>query len=306
MAKALPGIYAATSTPLRADLTPDIDRFIQHTRWLLANGCDGVAPLGTTGEANSLSTDQRIEITKALAKAGIAGERVIIGTGVCSLAETIKLCKTALDNGFPNVLALPPFYYKNPSLDGLVAFFDGVLAAIPAPQFSLYLYHFPGMASVPISPELIKRLRDKHGGRVAGLKDSSGDWNNTKMLIETFPGFQVYSGTEQYLDDNLKLGGAGCISATTNVTAPLAAAMVKASGAKREELNKRVVAARLGLQKFPLQSAVKAGLGIVHREASWNRLCPPLVSLPAASVEEIRGLLAQHPEIMGAKAVAAE
>jgi 4-hydroxy-tetrahydrodipicolinate synthase len=243
-------------------------------------------------------------MTKALQRAGIPGERVILGTGVCSLDETVKLSRAALDAGYPNVLALPPFYYKNPSLDGLAAFFDGVMAAIPAPQFRLYLYHFPGMASVPISAELIRRLRDKHGARVAGLKDSSGDWNNTKMLIETFPGFQVYSGTEQYLADNLAIGGAGCISATTNVTAPLAAAMVRAKGEVRETLNKRLVAARLGLQKFPLQSAVKAGLAIVHNNAEWNRLCPPLMSASSAAQQEIAELLAQCPEIMGAKAAA--
>jgi 4-hydroxy-tetrahydrodipicolinate synthase len=290
--EALPGVYAAALTPLRADFEPDYERLAAHCKWLLSRGCDGVAPLGTTGEANSLSLESRLGAAAALKRAGLPAERVIVGTGSCAVRDAIAMTRSCLEAGYPNVLVLPPFYYKNPSEDGLFAYFAGIVEAAGSPDLRIYLYHFPQMSTVPITASLIGRLREAFGARIAGLKDSSGDWSYTETLIRSFPGFRVYSGTEQYLARNVAIGGAGCISATTNLTASLAAELLKADAAHRQALDAELAEVRLALQRFPFSAACKQVMAWHTGDASWRTVAPPLVKLSAAQADELKGALA--------------
>ncbi|MBL8671312.1 MAG: dihydrodipicolinate synthase family protein, partial [Alphaproteobacteria bacterium] len=279
----------------RADGGPDLDRLVRHAQWLLANGCDGVAPLGTTGEGNSLPMEARLQVPGALKRAGIPGERAIIGTGACSLGDAILLTQRCVEAGYPNVLVLPPFYYKNPAEDGLFAYFAGIAKAVAAPELRLFLYHFPQMAAVPITQGLVGRLRDAFGARIAGMKDSSGDWANTEAMIKAFPGFRCFSGSEELLTRNLAAGGAGCISASTNVTARLAAAMLKADPkadpAGRAALDAELKEIRQTIQKYPLVAALKQIMAWHTGDASWLSLFPPLVPLSRDAAAELRGKL---------------
>ncbi|MBL8836375.1 MAG: dihydrodipicolinate synthase family protein [Alphaproteobacteria bacterium] len=277
------GVYAAIMKPLTRDFEVDLPLLVAHGRWLLANGCDGLAPLGTTGEANSLSVDQRLRVIDGMASAGLPMGRMIVGTGSCALADTVELARAALAAGCPNVLVIPPFYYKSPSDAGLHAFYAAMIDRVKDRRLRVYLYHFPQMSTVPITPALIEMLRASHGPEViAGLKDSSGDWNNTKALIERFPGFDVFSGSEHFLAQNLAAGGPGCISATTNVTAPVARAVMAAgAGPQAEKLQEGLSELRLTIQAFPLIAALKHIKAELSGEPAWARLLPPLVPLDA-------------------------
>jgi 4-hydroxy-tetrahydrodipicolinate synthase len=268
---------------------------VGHIRWLLKNGCDGVAPLGTTGEANSISLADRMALIEAIADAGIPADRVIVGTGNCALGDTVALTRCALDAGYGNALVLPPFYYKGVTDDGLYAYFSALIERIGDAGFRLYLYHFPQMSAVPVSAALIGRLRAAFGGVVAGLKDSSGDWANTKHLIDTFPGFRVYSGSEQFLADNVAAGGVGCISATVNVTAALAARVLRADPAQRAALQAELTAVRTALQAFPTIPALKRILEWYTGNTAWRYLQPPLVPLSEAMAADLRRKIADFP-----------
>lgn len=289
------GVFAASLTPMTPTGAPDHAMAVGHCRWLLDNGCDGLAPLGTTGEANSQSLADRMALIKAIAAAGIPSSRVVVGTGGCALGDTVALTRCAVDAGYPNALVLPPFYYKGVSDDGLFAYYAALIERVGDPGFRLYLYHFPQMSTVPLSPDLIGRLRDAFGDVVAGLKDSSGDWSYTENLLDTFPGFRVFSGTEQFLSDNLAAGGAGCISATVNVTAPLAARVLRAEPAERERLQRELTAIRLVLQGFPTIPALKRILEWHTGNPAWRHVLPPLLALPEATAAELRLKIADFP-----------
>ncbi|MHA1524430.1 MAG: dihydrodipicolinate synthase family protein [Alphaproteobacteria bacterium] len=282
------GVYAAALTPLTAKLEPDLPALTAHFRWLLENGCDGIAPLGTTGEANSLSLENRTRIIEAVASADIAPSQVIVGTGSCAIGDTVKLTKLALSLGFSNVLVLPPFYYKDIPDDGLFSYFATLIEQVGDPDLRIFLYHFPKMSAMPISFDLVKRLRGTFGEVVAGLKDSSGDWENTSALLAAFPGFKVFSGSEEFLADNLQNGGPGCISATVNVTAKLAAKVMQSAGENRLELQRQLTQIRVALQRFPMVPVLKCLMHWHTGRDCWNAIVPPLTNLSQTQAGDLR------------------
>ena len=215
----LSGIWSPVLTPVDADLNPHPGRFVAHARWLLDNGCHGLVVFGTTGEANSFSVDERIELLDAAVSAGLPRERLLVGTGCCALTDTVRLTRHALSLGIGGVLALPPFYYKDNSDEALFASFDEVIQRVGGSGFKLYLYHFPRLSGVPITPGLLERLLAAYPDTVAGVKDSSGDWGNTRMMLERFPEIAIMPGAESYLLSALEAGASGCISASCNVNA---------------------------------------------------------------------------------------
>ncbi|MCZ6863218.1 MAG: dihydrodipicolinate synthase family protein [Alphaproteobacteria bacterium] len=271
------GVYAAVLTPFSDRLEPDVVAFIGHCRWLFENGCDGLAPLGTTGEANSMSVDQRMTLLEALSESDLPRKSMIPGTGSCALADAVRVSKFATEKGFAGVLTLPPFYYKDPTQDGLFAFFSELIERVGDPRLRLFLYHIPNMSTVPIEPSLISRLVKAYPGTIAGLKDSSGDWANTATLIREFPNLAIYSGSERFLSDNLDHGGAGCISATTNVTCGLAAAVFAARNTPNAKLlQKELTEVRLTFERFPVVAALKVLKARTSGDDAWLNILPPL------------------------------
>ncbi|HEY0419946.1 MAG TPA: dihydrodipicolinate synthase family protein, partial [Acetobacteraceae bacterium] len=124
------GVNAAVLTPMRADLSVDLDRMAKHSRWLLANGCNGLGILGTTGEANSLGIDERIAVMEGLVQRGIDPSVLLPGTGTTAITDTVKLTRRAGELGCRGALLLPPFFYKNPTDDGLFAYFSEVIQRV--------------------------------------------------------------------------------------------------------------------------------------------------------------------------------
>jgi 4-hydroxy-tetrahydrodipicolinate synthase len=292
------GVYAAVLTPFNRALEPDPALFVAHCRWLLANGCDGLAPLGTTGEANSLSVAQRILLIEAAAASGIPMAKFIAGAGSCSLADAVTVTRAAINAGAAGALLLPPFYYKNPTEDGLFAFFAGVIERVGDTRLRVYLYHFPQLSTVPITAALISRLLAAYPGTIAGLKDSSGDWSNTAMLLREFPGFGVFSGTEEFLLANLRAGGVGCISASTNVTAPLARALYLAWRERRaDEMQTALTEVRLVIQSYPMQAALKHVVSAITGNHEWINILPPNRPLSETQAAELMDRLRAMPQM---------
>jgi 4-hydroxy-tetrahydrodipicolinate synthase len=218
MSARIRGVLAPVVTPFKADLAPDPERFIKHCQWLPSQNC-GLAPFGTTSEANSMSKDERTSLLAALVAAGIDPSRMMPGTGCCSITETVELTAHAVRHGCAGVLMLPPFYYKDVTEEGLYRYFSEVVQRVGDKRLRIYLYHIPPVAMVGITPKLVERLLKTYPNAIAGMKDSSGDWNNTKTFLDAFGrhGFDVFVGSESFLLANMRNGGAGTISATANV-----------------------------------------------------------------------------------------
>jgi 4-hydroxy-tetrahydrodipicolinate synthase len=279
----LRGVFAATLTPMDGDLNPDHEAFVAHCHRLLDAGCHGLSVFGTTGEANSLSVEERLAALDVLVEEGIPAERLLPGTGSCALSEAVGLSRAALEAGTGGVLVLPPFYYKNVSDEGVFRFFAELIERVSHERLRVYLYHFPQMTGVGFSLSLIERLLGAYPGIIAGTKDSSGDWTRIERTCQAFPGFSVFAGTEGYLLNTLEQAGAGCISATVNVTSRLARRVYDAHEAGREkearELQEHLTEVRTAIEAFPQVPALKSIIAYLTKEESWRNLRPPLVSL---------------------------
>jgi 4-hydroxy-tetrahydrodipicolinate synthase len=298
MAHAINGVFAAALTPLRVDRTPDHAALARHCRWLLANGCDGLAILGTTGEANSFTLAERIALLESLAGAGIPPDVLLPGTGCCALADTVTLCRAAVSLGAPGVLVLPPFYYKNVSDDGLFAAFAEVVEQVGDDRLRVYLYHFPQMSGIALGPPLIERLLKAYPGSFAGMKDSSGDLANMTRNIRAFPGFAVFSGSDEFLLAVLREGGAGCITAVGNVAAFVAAEVQDAfrrnDAAAAERAQERLGRIRRIVADYPLTAALKEIMATHTGNDSWRQIRPPLGPLAPTEAAALHRALAQE------------
>jgi 4-hydroxy-tetrahydrodipicolinate synthase len=275
------GINAAVLTPMNADLSPDPDRMAAHCRWLLANGCNGLGVLGTTGEANSLGIAERIALLEALVARGIPPAKLLPGTGTTALTDTVDLTRRAAALGCRGALLLPPFYYKNPSDDGLFAYFSEVVQRTGG-EIKIYLYHFPQQAVIGFSVELIGRLLKAFPGVVKGVKDSSGDPANSRAYVEHYArdGFEVYVGDDSLLLSLLKAGAAGCITAASNVNCAVGARVYAGwNTAAGEQAQPTLTATRRAVTSVPLIPGLKALVARSAGDAEWQVVRPPHLQL---------------------------
>ena len=278
------GVFAPVVTPFKADLSPDADRLIGHCRWLLSNDV-GLAVFGTNSEANSLSVDEKIDLLDRVVDAGVYPVRMMPGTGCSALTDSVRLTAHAVKLGCMGVLMLPPFYYKAVTDEGLFRNFAEVIERVGNSRLRIYLYNIPPVSQVAITLPLIERLLATYPDIIAGAKDSSGDWENTKAYIDNFKeqGFVVFPGSETFLLQGLRYGGAGCISATANVNPGPIARLFSTwrdadADTKQLELNKirSIFASR------PMIPALKAAVAHYGKDASWSTVRPPLVELTSA------------------------
>src|SRR5438874_8030545 len=288
--KRLSGVLAPVVTPFKRDLSPDRERYVRHCKWLLANGCRGLAVFGTNSEANSLSVDERMVLLETLIQEGVPATALMPGTGCCALSDSVRLTAHATALGCSGVLMLPPFYYKGVSDEGLYRNFAEVIERVGDARLQLYLYHIPPVSQVAITLGLIERLLGKYPGIVAGVKDSSGDWNNTKAMLDAFAkeGFDVFAGSEAFLLDNMRHGGKGCITATGNVNpGPIAHVYKSWRSPDADKLQAGISATRKIVQKQPMIPALKAIVAHFGNDPQWKTCRPPLVELTSAQEEEL-------------------
>ena len=292
----LRGALAPVVTPFGADLAPDAARLVAHCRWLLDNDT-GLAVFGTNSEGNSLSVPEKTPLLDALVAAGLPASRMMPGTGGCALTDTVALTRHAVQSGCAGVLMLPPFYYKGVSDDGLFASYAEVIERVGDARLRIYLYHIPQVSQVPLGLRLIERLLDRYPGAIAGIKDSSGNFDNTRAMLERFQprGFDVFSGSETFLLATLRGGGAGCISATANVNpAPIAQLARDWRKTDADAQQAALDRARTIFQSLPMVAALKAAIADFSQDEDWARLRPPLVALAReeryALVEKLRAI----------------
>jgi 4-hydroxy-tetrahydrodipicolinate synthase len=287
----LRGILAPALTAVTDNFQIDQERTIAHYAWLLENGCDGVLVFGTTSEANSFSVAERQRLLEQAVEAGIKPARLLVGTGCCAFADSIELTRHAVQIGCAGVLMLPPFYYKQLSEDGLFRYFASLIERVANNSWRLFLYHIPPIAIVPFSFSLIEKLIAHYPEIVAGIKDSSGDWEHTKELIERFarPGFGVFPGNESTLVAALRMGAAGCIPGTANVYPQLLQTIFSARQTAEAEEHQSVVSKyRQVILGYPLIPALKALISRMRMDLAWKNVQPPLSPLPES---ELEGLL---------------
>jgi 4-hydroxy-tetrahydrodipicolinate synthase len=282
----LRGVIAAIATPVDAAGEPDIARAMKLARFLLDNGCDGLNVLGTTGEATSFSLAQRQKVMTAYREAGLPRERMMVGTGASALADAVTLTRHAAELGFGGALVLPPFYYKGVPDDGLAAYVDAIVKSTASTPIPIYLYHYPQMSALPWHVGLLKRLIDAHGGRLAGLKDSSGDMDYARAAATVAPGFKVFPSTEACLIEARTGVFAGCVSATANLNPDLCQ---RAWASGDTVALDAAVAIRKLFEGKALVSGVKALLGHIHRDPELARMMPPLAAFPPADHAAVTG-----------------
>ncbi len=293
------GVLAPILTPFADDLSVAHDLFIAHARHLLSTGCAGLAPFGTTGEALSVGIHERIAALDRLIDAGVDPQRLIPGTGLTNLPDTITLTRHAVERGCAGALVLPPFYFKNVPDDGLFAYFARLIEGIPSANLRIYLYHIPPVSQVGFPIDLVRRLRAAFPAQVVGIKDSSGDWSNTRRLLTEVPGLVVYPGSELPLLDALSLGAAGCITATANINATALAEVVslyqQGREAEAKQRHEAVKAVRLLVQEHGPIPAQKHVLAAWSGDERWRHVRPPLLPLAdAAGRQLVRALEREH------------
>ena len=275
----LRGVIAPNLTPFNEDFSIAEELYLDHAAWLIDQGCVGLAPFGTTGEALSIGMEERFDLLEKLCKR-VDPSRIVPGTGLTSGPDTVRLTQHCMDMGCAGAMTLPPFYYKGVSDDGLVDYFTWLIEAVDRPNLKIYLYHIPQVAGVGIPPSVARRLHAEFPEIVVGIKDSSGDWSNTEQLL-AIDGLIVYPAQESTLVEGHALGAAGCISATANLNPANIARLIKGieAGALDEGLNAAVQAFRklvAGAGPIPAQKA------LMHHwtgDDRWGRLRPPLTAM---------------------------
>ncbi len=286
------GVIAPVVTPFKDDGTVDESRFYEHAQWLLSNGCDALAPFGTTSEATSLGMTERKQLLQGLVDSGVSPDDLMPGTGLCALADTLTLTRQAIELGCRGVLLLPPFYYKAVTNEGLFRYVSELIDRMDTRTLHIYLYHIPPVAQVGWPVDLVKRLASEFPETVVGLKDSSGDWAYTKAVLEAVPDFAVFSGSEDFLLDNRRASGAGTITAMANINAPMIAELYeKWEHENAEPLQAEISKIRAVIRESGTIPALKAVLAHYRGAPSLRTVRPPLRPLAPSAAGKLIGAL---------------
>ncbi|MEO0692189.1 MAG: dihydrodipicolinate synthase family protein [Pseudomonadota bacterium] len=301
------GVIAPNLTPFEDDLSIAKDLYLENVHRLIEDGCAALAPFGTTGEALSVSTAERLELLQHLTDNGIDPARLIPGTGLTNLPETADLTRRVTDMGCAGAMILPPFYIKGVSDDGLYTYFARLIEDVARDALAIYLYHIPQVSGVGLSVELVARLKRAFPDQIVGIKDSYGDWENTRALFD-IDGLTVYPGSELPLFEALELGGRGCITATANVnTGGIADVVALHRAGKTDEARKAFEAVhklRMIVQDYAPIPAQKRLLALRSGDHRWANVRPPLEPLSDARGRELADRLRREVafDIVGAGA----
>ena len=290
------GLIAPILSPFDNNLDFNQELYNQLAKKLLETGCSGLAPFGTTGEALSVSNSERKSALEGLVKFGIDPLKLIPGTGLCNLPDTIDLCRHALDLGCKGVMTLPPFYFKGMSDDGLHDYYVKLIEGINDTNLKIYLYHIPQVSGVGLSIDLVRNLHTEFPDTVIGIKDSSGDWENTKALLG-IKGLIVYPGSELPVIDAIRLGAPGCISATANLNGTDISEVIDlchvGKWEEAEAKHEKVRAVRLMFQDYAPIPAQKALLAKATGNSEWKNLRPPMQPMATDKLDALIDSLAK-------------
>ena len=287
----LRGVFAAVVTPLRPDYSCAAEEMPALLDFLAKRGCHGALILGTTGEGPSFAPDERLDLMRTALKIRQLHPnfRLLAGTGTPSLEETVLLTRGAFDLGYDGVVVLPAYYFRHAPEDGLFEWFKQVLVRAVPSDGALLAYHIPPISGVPISIELLKRLRDEFPGQFAGVKDSSGDAKHAIALGDTFGcELVVLNGNDRLFSLALQAKASGCITALANLASPLLNQLweLHSRGEVTTEIQSQLDAARKVLESFPpAPPFVKSILSQRYNFPVWT-VRPPLLPMPPHQIEQ--------------------
>ena len=275
------GVFSASLTPVNQDFSINTYLLYHHCKWLLTQGIDGLAVFGTTGEANSFNVDEKVKAIEYLINSKINPNKLIPGTGHCSLADTIKFTKKCAELKVRAVLVLPPFFYKGVKDEGVVEFYKNVVEEVGDHDLHYILYHIPQISGISISFEIIEKLTKLYPNNIVGMKDSSGNLDSMLKITKYFNNFSLFSGSDSLALKVCKRGGAGAITAASNISAKLLAYIV--NNHKNELTIQNFSEIQLLQEKIretiftsePI-SVLKALISIKDENTDWNRVNPPL------------------------------
>jgi 4-hydroxy-tetrahydrodipicolinate synthase len=291
------GLISPILSPFDDSLNFNQEMYNELAKDLLSTGCSGLAPFGTTGEALSVSNDERMQALENLIKSGVSPDKLIPGTGLCNFPDTVKISRHAIELGCKGVMTLPAFYFKDVTDEGLFQYYERLIDEIKHPNLKIYLYHIPQVSGVGLSIPLVKKLRSTYPDIIVGIKDSSGVWENTEQLL-SIDGLIVYPGAELPVIDAIKLGGPGCISATANFNPTNIAKVIELSHDRKwdqaEEVHKDVKEVRYLFQDYSAIPAQKAMLAIKYKDERWKNIRPPLVQISEQRSSELAEKLRNH------------
>jgi len=304
----LDSLVVAIATPVTRGLAPDVPLLLARSRELLDNGCDGIALFGTTGEGAHFAPRDRMATLEALIAAGLPPDRLVVATGALSVPDVVELSRHAVAHGAAACLLMPPCFYRGGlTEDGAFRWYATAIDRIDTDRLRLLLYHFPDISGVPITPGTVRRLVERYGAQIAGIKDSGGDLDVTEALLRRFSELAVYTGTETHIPHATASGARGTICGLANVIPRLIRRMLDAPTLpERRRFVPLVRAVDAILSRGPFIPAVKAVVAGTTGEPDWRRMIPPGSPLPM--IDEARlledfgrfedGLPAEWREIM--------
>ncbi|MDP6320618.1 MAG: dihydrodipicolinate synthase family protein [SAR324 cluster bacterium] len=284
------GIYTASLTPLTSSYEPNLPALVSHVEQLFESGSDGVAILGSTGEANSLTIEQRLDIISYCGRT-LAPERLMMGTGSCALQDAIRLTQASIEAGVFSVLVIPPFYYKPQSDESVIRYYSELISSVDDSRLRIIFYNFPKLSGYNFSTEILQEFKERFGDIAAGIKDSSGNWENMLSITKNVPNFMVYSGTETLLLNILREGGAGCITASANLLAPECQLVYQAwrndQQNTAEQVQKELTVLRKALESYQFVSELKGLMALHTGSEHWQEMLPPFIPLLPSQVREL-------------------
>lgn len=287
----LSGVYAAAVTPIKENQTFDREAMPALLDFLARRGCHGALILGTTGEGPSFSPEERQAIWQAAleVRQDHPEFRLLAGTGTPSLTETSELNRAAFGMGFDGVVVLPPYYFRNASEEGLYVWFKKVIEMSVPNNGAVFAYHFPRVSGVPLSLNLLQRLKEDFPDQFLGIKDSSGELAHVQDLRQALGReFITLVGNDRIFSRALGAGASGCITALANLRSKDLRIVWDGflEGIEKGEAQRSLTTARDVLERFPPTPAfVKAMLRTLHQIPRWE-LGPPLTAL--SSEDEAR------------------
>ncbi len=278
------GTYCAALTPISTDYSINKELFLEHCNNLLLDGLDGLAIFGTTGEGNSLGVQEKIETVNYLIDNNISPDKLVPGTGLCSIRDTVIYSKEVAKLKVKAILVLPAFYYKNVSNEGVIGFYKRVIEEVGDSDLKYILYNIPHVSGVSIGFEVIEQLIKLFPNNVVGMKESSGDLDNMLKITKFFNEFSLFSGSDSLALKVCKRGGAGAITATSNISGKLLSFIVnnhkeESSIDNFQELQLLQVKIRETLFTHESVSALKAVMSVKQDNQEWNRINPPLLRM---------------------------
>jgi 4-hydroxy-tetrahydrodipicolinate synthase len=269
------GLSCALALPIDDLLVIDYGRLLAHARWCLDAGCSSLTVFGTTGEGASVSLPEREQVLNAFLSAGIdPGRQIVGGVSATSIGDAVEQTRILNDAGCHRILLAPSFYFKGVSDEGLYEWFARVCESIAHMALGVFLYHIPPVTQVPLSIDLIGRLKTAFPEVVAGVKDSGGDWAFTERLLVEHGDLIILIGDERHLGAGLRLGAKGSISGLANICPAVLLKLIKSG---KEDL--RISDLVTEILKYPVTPAVKALLAHCKQDSRWSNVRPPLSQL---------------------------